>query len=340
MDSKLCEQRSMAAPAVAPPRTQPVRGPDRSDAYSLFHEPWWLDIATDGQWRTATVMHGNQLLGDMPYYIARRGIWRVSRLPPLTRTLGPVVRPLGVDPVCEFRHRLHVTSQLIEQLPHFDSFFQIFDHRVEDALAFAMHGFTVSVRYTFHLSPDCTAADVWARMHSKTRNAIRGAAKQLAVMPIDSPGMFLGFYEGNLASRLRPNAYGSAVMDALVHAFVERKAGRLLGAYDADGRLAGAIALVWDRHVMYYLLSSRGPRSPGGAISLLLWTAIQDAIDRQLTFDFDGFSGPATFHFLKGFGGTLKQRLGVERQSVVYAVARTLKHGVASKSYQAFVPNL
>ncbi|MFP3565411.1 GNAT family N-acetyltransferase [Paraburkholderia sp. SIMBA_030] len=311
-----------------------------STPISIFHEPWWLDVATGGHWGKASVVHGNQLLGEMPYYVAHKGIWRVSRLPPLTRTLGPVIKPMGLEPAHEFRHRLHVTSQIIEQLPRVDSFFQVFDYHVQDALAFALHGFTVSARYTFQVSPLCNTADLWARMHCKTRNVIRSAAETLKVAPIEAPKQFLNFYEANLASQSRENAYGIAVMEALIRAFVEHRAGCLLGAYDRGGRLAGAIGLVWDRETMYFLLSTRAQGSHNGAISLLLWTAIQDAINRHLTFDFDGFSCVSTFNFLNGFGGSLKQRLGVELSGMVYSVARTLKRTVAAKAGESFAPYL
>lgn len=338
--SQLYSERSTDCPPARTPETLSSSRQAATPAYSIFHERWWLDIATGGDWGMATVMHGNQLLGEMPYYLARKGVWRVSRLPPLTRTLGPVIKPIGADPVREFRHRMHVTTRLIEQLPRFDSFFQVFDHRVKDALAFALRGFTVSARYTFHIGPDCPAPEVWVRMSSKTRNVVRNAATTLTVRPVEAPREFLRFYEANLASRSRTNAYGTVVMHELVNAFVERRAGHLLGAYDRGGRLAGVIGLVWDCDSMYYLLSSRAQGSPGGAISLLIWSAIQEAIRRKLTFDFDGFSGAATYDFLSGFGGTLTQRLGVERLSTMYAVARTLKRGVSHKAYEAFTPNL
>jgi hypothetical protein len=340
-DSALNAKRAISFPTITSSATASSLSMEcPAPAHSIFHERWWLDIATGGHWDMATVMHGNQVLGEMPYYLARKGIWRVSPLPPLTRTLGPVIKPIGLDPIREFRHRLHVTSQLIEQLPHFDSFFQVLDYRVQDALAFALHGFTVSARYTFQVAPDRTASDVWAGMRSKTRNVIRSAARKLTAMPIESPNEFLQFYEANLASRSRSNAYGSAVMRELVHAFVERKAGHLVGAYGPGGKLSAAIGVVWDTHTMYYLLSSRVSNSPSGASSLLVWMAIQEAIDRKLTLDFDGFSGLATFNLLNGFGGTLKQRLGVERLSPVYSIARTLKRSVVSQSDQDFSPNL
>jgi Acetyltransferase (GNAT) domain len=325
--------------SVAVPASQPL---ENFTARSIFHEPWWLDIATGGQWNVARVTRGNELLGEMPYYHARVGLWRVSHLPPLTRTLGPVIKRLdgGASARQECHHRVSITSQLIEQMPHFDSFFQVFDPSVKDALAFSLHGFNISARYTFELSPMLTKAQAWAGLRGKTRNLIRSAEKALTVAPIATPSEFLDFYEANLASRGRTNTYGASLMRQLVNAFVERKAGRLLGAYGADGRMVAAIGLVWDRRTMHYLLSSRAQTAHSGSISLLIWAAMQSAIDQQLTFDFDGFANPNAFHFLSRFGGTLKQRLGVERISTTYSVVRTLKRHLSAEVEPAFVPNM
>ena len=43
---------------------------------------------------------------------------------------------------------------------------------------------------------------------------------------------------------------------------------------------------------------------------------------------------------LDGFGGVLKQRLGVERLSTMYSVARILKRRIAPGSAAVFAPNL
>ncbi len=289
----------------------------------------------------AKVEHGKQLLGQLPYCSTRKGGWRISRLPPLTRTLGPIIAPMGLDGRREQHHRQAVTSALIEQLPNFDSFYQLFDPRIEDALAFSLHGFTVSVRYTFQISPERTANEVWARMHSKTRNAIRSAGKKLVVAPVTAPSKFVQFYEANLLERSRKNAYESSVMRQLANAFVERRAGQLLGAYGPGGRLVAAIAVVWDQHAMYYLMSSREAGSHSGAISLLIWTAIQQALKRKLTFDMDGFYSRGTCKFLEGFGGTLKQRLCVERASTMFSLARILRQRIAPDSGTGYSsPNL
>ena len=335
-----------AAIAPAAPSAVPLAAPLVSSraggAHSIFHEKWWLDIATEGEWKMARVLRGKEVLGEMPYAMARIGMWRVSHLPPLTRTLGPVIMPLGgrPSPSQEQCHRLNVTTQLIEQLPHFDSFFQVFDPRVEEALSFALQGFAISARYTYRIAPDCTQKEAWARLRGKTRSLIRSADKHLTVAPIDASTEFLNFYEANLAARSIRNAYGSSIMSRLVYEFVDRGVGQLLGAYDRNRKLVAAIGLVWDQHAMYYLLSTRAQGSDSGSISLLLWAALQTALERGLTFDFDGFSSPATFKFLSGFGGTLKQRLGVERLGTVYSVARTLKRRVVTREGASFAPNM
>lgn len=330
-----------------PFRPRPISGVERLQPASsgltertLFHEPWWLDIATQGRWAMARVIEGSRTLGEMPYSRFRMGLWNVSHLPPMTRTLGPVISPLGSDAAQEARHRLNVTSKLIEQLPHVHSFFQVFDPRIDDAIAFALSGFEISTRYTFQLDPSRSKSQAWNEIRPKTRNLIRTASALLTVRPVAESDEFLRFYERNLASRGRRNSYGSSVMCELVTAFVARNAGNLLGAYDATGRLVAAVALVWDRHTVYYLLSTRTQSAHGGAISLLIWTAIQFAIDQHLVLDLDGFASPACFRFLRAFGGTLEQRLGVERMSAGYSVVRTLKRRLARTEHMSYTPNM
>jgi lipid II:glycine glycyltransferase (peptidoglycan interpeptide bridge formation enzyme) len=77
---------------------------------------------------------------------------------------------------------------------------------------------------------------------------------------------------------------------------------------------------------MYYLLSSRSKSAHSGSISLLIWTAIQDAIARGVTFDFDGIASSSILQFLSGFGGNLVQRISVERLRPAYIAARQLKY--------------
>jgi hypothetical protein len=296
---------------------------------SIFHESWWLDLATNREWQSALVLSRGEVVGEMPYAISKKGIWRVCTQPPLTRSLGPIVKAGKKRTSHDWRDRHEVTEDLIAQLPRCARIHQILDWRVSEALAFTAWGFSVSVHFTIQISPDRTGTDVWEAMRPNTRNLIRRAAERMTVREISDIDEFAAFYEGNLLRRRSENIYGG-VMRKLIEEAVRRKAGVLLGAYENDHSLTAAIALVWDNMTMYYLLSSRSGSAHGGAISLLLWFAMRIARKRNLVFDFDGIGSPGILKFLAGFGGTLAQRLEVERLRVDYAAMRAVRRGVST----------
>ncbi len=293
---------------------------------SIFHEPWWLDIATGGNWKLASVHDRGQLVAEMPYTVTRKGIWRLSTLPPLTRTLGPVIPAAKGTGDDDWRHCFGATQALVEQLPECALFHQRFDPHVPDAVGFALLGFGVAVSYTMRIEPGRAEPEVWAGLRPNTRNLIRRAGEQHTVRQITDANLFVSFYDANLTRRNRDNVYGTHVMKQLVDAFISRGSGMVLGAYQADGSLCSAIAVIWDKHTMYYLLSSRKEEAHGGVIGLLLWNAMRNARERSLTFDFDGISNVGILKFLSGFGGTLVPRLEVTRESADYAAMRSILH--------------
>jgi hypothetical protein len=319
--------------SAAKPRTEAVAKPPASIGLierSVFHEHWWLDAATGGDWELALVKNGDEVIGEMPYTLKKKGPWQVSMLPPLTRTLGPVIKPkpkgAGEQEWC---HRLSVAKELTSQIQHCASFHQMMDPRISEAeaIAFSLQGFNVSVSYTLKMSPGTDESDVWTGLRRNTRNWIRRAAERLTVQEIPDADVFVDFYDFNLTTRKRTNEYGSATMRRVLMEVVRRKAGVLLGAYGEDGSLAAATALVWDNSIVYYLLSSRRIDAHGGAVSVLLWHAMRAARERNLVFDFDGVSNAGILEFLGGFGGELVQRFEVWRTRRDYAALRTVLRG-------------
>jgi hypothetical protein len=111
---------------------------------SVFDQPWLLDATTGGNWDLAVVKNGDEVIGEMPYMLERKGIWLVSTLPPLTPTLGPVIKPKrkgAGEP--EWCHRMNITSELMSQIPECAHFYQLMDTRMSEAeaIAFSLHGF-------------------------------------------------------------------------------------------------------------------------------------------------------------------------------------------------------
>ncbi|HEY1930400.1 MAG TPA: hypothetical protein VGG99_00155 [Acetobacteraceae bacterium] len=89
-----------------------VSAPDLQKAFSIFHEPWWLDIATHGRWAEATMTEGAAVVGRLPYAGAKFGM-PVSALPELIPTLGSAIAPVGEPGEPSLSRRLEIADALI-----------------------------------------------------------------------------------------------------------------------------------------------------------------------------------------------------------------------------------
>ncbi|MEA3120085.1 MAG: hypothetical protein QOI13_3355 [Paraburkholderia sp.] len=290
---------------------------------SLFHQPWWLDITAGNRWGVVEVANGNEVIAEMPYMLHRKGPWLLSTQPPLTRTLGPIIKTPTMS--CDQERRYSLTDELISKLPRCALFQQTFDTRIGDAAAFSNHHFSVSMSFTLTIPPERDEKEIWAHMRANTRNVIRRAEKRVMVTEIATASEFVDFYDANLIHRKLHNVYGSQLMRRLIDEAMRRKAGIMLGAL-ADGKtLSAAVTLVWDHSTLYYLLSTRSAQAPSGCVALLIWRAIKFARERNLLFDFDGIANSQVLTFLSGFGGTPAQRLMVERCRLDYAALRAMR---------------
>ena len=308
---------------------QPKKAAVPAPAFSIFHEPWWLDIATDGRWDEVKVERGGQVLGRMPYFVRKRP-WPTSIMPPLTRTLGPSIPTRNSNASVEFRSRLGIVDEMIGQLPDFAHFIHALDPRLDEAIAITQRGYRVTTGYTVWIERGRAKDEVWAGLRDKTRNLIRRAGEQLAVRRVDDAALFCDVYTRNLDAKDLDNVYGPQLMQRLINACLERDAGCVLGSFDRDGTVSAMVVLVWDDHAAYYLLSTRDRTAHNGAVSLLLWEAIQMTIDKGLVFDFDGFASDSGLSFLTGFGGTVKPRLVVRRTRPWYGALRSIRGQVGA----------
>lgn len=285
---------------------------------TVFQQKWWLDCVTGGHYGEVAVRSDNVIQGWLPYVTRRRWGYLVSEMPFLTHTLGPVILPGAGSPTSEFLRHNAITRELLEQLPKLAHFRQVLSPEDNGALGFIECGCHMKVQFTFIV--DCTdSAHIWKRMRDKTRNLIRRSEEKNTVQHEADAEEFLRFYADNCRQRNEMNRYEDPRTRRLLEQSIERDQGRIYLARDrATGAASAGIAVVWDSRYMYFLMSTRHINADSGAVSLLLWNAMQEAQRRSLSFDFDGVSTSGTYRFLSGFGGTLARRHVAEKFNPVY----------------------
>ena len=231
-------------------------------SYSIFQEPWWLSAVTGDRYEEVTVARGNEVVGRFPFIVIQRGPFRISPLPAFTHMLGPAILPSVGKPQTQLARRISTTLDLIDQLPSFAFFKQIFDPSIDgdlamaDGLAFQSRGFLTTAQYTFQIDCRNDPASIWDGMHTTVRQHIRRAKERYSVGVVEDPDRFVHFYVRNIQKSDRENRTNFSQFSTLFSACQSRMSGLILGAFDRDGAPAAMVFLVWGHGVMYYLLST------------------------------------------------------------------------------------
>jgi hypothetical protein len=287
---------------------------------TIFHESWWLDVATDHRFSVAEVSSGGKVVGKLPYLLTRRKGLAHIIMPTLTHFLGPAVMEGEGSANTRFLRRLSITRELIAKLPPAIAY-EIKCHAgVLDVIAFQAENFQTTVQFTHEVHP-LPEQELWKRMRDKTRNVIRRAQEQHEVVPLDDAHAFIDFYSRNLQQK---SYLDLSVCGKIIESCLARKRGRILAARSRTGEVVAANFCAWDAKSAYYLMSTRASNAGNGAGSLLVWKAILDATSRQLVFDMDGLASEGGILFFAGFGAEVRPRYVAERFTLLGHIRRGL----------------
>lgn len=291
---------------------------------------------TGGHWTAVTAGDGVNAFLWMPYVATRRFGLRLLGMPPLTHTLGPVIRLPEGRPVLRATQRRKLIDAAFAALPSFDGFLQVLNPEAGDALDYVINGLDVGVRYTFRIDTTPGLDALWRSLKHNTRSVIRKAEHTVVAGEMDSVMAFHAFYEANLRRRGEANHHDRRVYQGLAAALARRSCHRILAACDRQsGRPVAAALVVWDSRTLYYLRATRDYAASGrGVGSQLLWQAVTLAAEKGLAFDSDSFHSRGGALFLEAFGARPVPRLAVSwrcrRLKLLHAVEREIEEATCT----------
>jgi hypothetical protein len=298
---------------------------------TIFHQPWWLEVATQGRYGLAEIKHNGRLVGRMPYYLEKKLGRTLSLLPELTHFIGPAIDEGDGSANQRFLRRFTITRELIKSLPRTAYFHQKLYRGITDVLAFQAEGYNSSVQFTHEIAPR-PEAQIWTGLRDKTRNMVRKAGQQFACETITDPGIFIRLYSDNLRARRKRSGIDLAICEKLIDACLARDCGRIYAARQSNGLIAAAAFCAWDETSAYYLMSTRTLGSGNSAATLLLWNAIKDANSRGLIFDFDGVPSTGAVLFYAGFGAVIQPRYIVSTSGKILNLVNTVRLMIIERS--------
>ena len=281
---------------------------------SIFSQPWWLDAVAPGSWDKVTVENGGHVAARLPYVSRHKRGMTMLTMPPLTQTLGPWLRPYSGKYTNRLSKEKQLMTELIEKLPKFDLFTQNFHHSITNWLPFYWQGFQQTTRYTYVLEDLTDLDSVWQAIRSNIKTDVRKARKQLSVRCDLGLDAFLDLNEMTFSRQGFSLPYSRDLVARLDRACEDRNCRRMFFAEDAQGRLHAAVYIIWDEKAAYYLMSGSDPElRNSGAMSLLMWEAIQYSATVTQTFDFEGSMLESVERFFRSFGARQKPYFQVSK---------------------------
>jgi len=279
----------------------------------LFLQDWWLDaVCFEGPWDAAVVSHNGQVSAVMPYYLVKGKLGHhYLTTPVLTPFLGPwLIYPTGQKTPGKLSFERKVLTQLIQQFPPFDAFYQSCHYSLTNGLPFYWQDFELSVGYTYVLEDLSDWEAVFASFRENIRREIRKAEKQITV---STENNIEKFYRQVCATYSRQQAkppYSLDLFKQIDQACSQRNCRSMFFAEGAGGQIHAALYLVWDRDSAYYIAGGGDPElRTSGATSLLMWKAILKARETVSRFDFEGSMIQPIERFFSAFGTVQKPYL-------------------------------
>lgn len=284
---------------------------------SIFQQHWWLDAVAPGKWNSVEVKKGGEIKAWMPYVEKRCLGIKTLTMPPLTQTLGPWFVPSEAKYSKQLAHQKDLFTDLIEQLPSCDYFFQRFHYSISNWLPFYWQGFKQTTLYTYVIE-DLTDLDkVWSGFQENIRTDIRKASKLVVCRTDMDIDYFLDINTLTFKRQGRKLPYKRELVHRLDAACVVHNARQIFFAEDKQGRVHAAIYIVWDEQSCYYIMGGTSPElRNSGANSLLMWEAIKFAATVTNKFDFEGSMIEPVERFFRAFGARQVPYFQITRMGV------------------------
>src|SRR5262249_28162274 len=150
-------------------------------AGTIFHEYWWLNAITKGDFEEVSVTSDGKTIGRLPFVVQRQlGLKRI-RMPDLTHALGPWIDCGSGKEQKPLLRRLSIARDLISKLPRFDYFKQAYRSTGIEGLAFQERGFRVGLQFNFTIDCRKDLKVLWADMSYKARHSVRRAAERFEI---------------------------------------------------------------------------------------------------------------------------------------------------------------
>lgn len=270
----------------------------------IFSKDWWLDaVCGEDAWDVILAEKGEEIFASLPYFKRKKAIFEMISMPQLTQTMGIYIK---YPPNQKYYKRLswekEMMTNLLENLPPFDTFSQNFDRKITNWLPLYWQGFEQITRYTYVVE-NMTIEELEKNLETDIRRR-RRKAYEVGVEVYESEDLEK-FYELNTMTFTRQGInvpYSFEFVKRLYESCKENNAVKMYFA-KIDGEVIAANFLVYDDNTVYYLMGGIDPNKKDlGGMDVVQFESIKFALESRKAFDFEGSMIESIEKYFRSFG--------------------------------------
>ncbi len=267
-------------------------------AIPLFYQREWLSaVVTKGDCRFWVAEEKGETIAIFAGHYRKKYGLSALIMPRLTPYLGIWTPLLHNDPLVR-----ELSTSLLAALPGVFFTSLCLHPDIKDVMPWKWRGFHEQSRFTYLIRQQ-QVASYRSGINAKLNNHIRFAASRLKIVEQEGVEVLTSLVKESFAQQGLSIPYPESILLNILH--FKGAAARVTVAVDDNENPQAALLTVEDGRTVYNLVSGRKSDAVRGAMPLLLNHAIENALTRGKSFDFEGSSIQRIATFFESFGGEL-----------------------------------
>ena len=280
---------------------------DENPSVAVFSQPWYLDACTNMKWDATIAINKDGVInGVLPYALKKKlGIFTSIIVPLYCPFLGPnIVNDNRVKSAYKKNsNQFSIVGSLIEQLPKVDYCNIQLNPDGNSWFPFFQKGYKQTTRYTYVIDHKQGLKNIAANLKSQLRNTLLKPANENLVEVSQELDLFIDLLKANFQDKNIQGLFDKDKIKRIINGALENDAGKLY-VITKPGHLIAAAFILNDQLKSYTLFTASSTEGKSSeAVAIVLWKAIQDAVEAGRDFDFEGSMLPGVEKFFRSFGG-------------------------------------
>lgn len=255
----------------------------------------------DGGWDVVLKEAGDNIQGFIVFYIKSKLGQQYITMPHFTPYSGVWLHyPEGQKNTTKISFERKVMEELINQLPKVDFSVLHFHPSITNWQPFYWNDYKQTSRYTYIIDSNTNKTDVYNNLKENIRREIKKAEKSLTIEVTTNINLLKEVKNISITKTDKPIDF---YIDYLINLYTSFKENLQVLIAKKDNEIIASAVFVSDSSATYYLIGMTSvEHKTSGALSLLLWTAIQGSIDNKKAFNFEGSMLKPIERFFSSFG--------------------------------------